>query len=62
MATHYKDRPIEDHLAELARAEELFDQVDPDSLDHQMFVKLARGYAYIAVYRAKLTAMQKEIT
>lgn len=62
MATHYKGKPIEAILSELAHAEEIFDQVDPDSLDHQMFAKLCRGYAYIAISKAKLTALQQEDT
>lgn len=58
----YKDKTIDEHLAELQVAKDLFDQVDPDSLDHNMFAKLCRGYAYIAIFKAKLTAMQKENT
>lgn len=61
-AKMYKDKTIDEHLAELQVAKDLFDQVDPDSLDHTTFAKLCRGYAYIAIFKAKLTAMQKENT
>lgn len=62
MATHYKGKPIEAILDELRTAKDIFDQVDPDSLDHNMFAKVCKGYAYIAIAKAKLTALQREDT
>lgn len=62
MATHYKGKPIEEILDELRTAKDIFDQVDPDTLDHNMFAKVCRGYAYITIAKAKLTALQREDT
>ena len=60
MATHYNGTPIKDLLAELETASHIFEQVDSESLDQQMFNKLCRGWTYIVINKAKLTAMQKE--
>ncbi len=62
MVKHYKGKPIEEILSELQTAKDIFDQVDPDSLDHNMFAKVCKGYAYIAICKAKLTALQREDT
>ena len=58
MTDTYKGARIEELLAELRHAEEVFDRVDPEDLTNELNNKLIAGKAYVAITKAKLTALQ----
>jgi hypothetical protein len=60
MTDHYKGKRIEELLAEIKKAEAIFNRVDPELLSDQLRGKLVAAKALVCINKAKLTALQEE--
>jgi hypothetical protein len=55
---YYKGDRIVELLEELAHAEKVFNSVDPEKLNEELWNKLIAAKAAVAINKAKLTALQ----
>lgn len=60
MTEYYKGDRIEELLKELAHAEKVFNHADAGQLNDELRNKLIAAKAYVAITKAKLTALQQE--
>jgi hypothetical protein len=60
MTDYYKGDRIVELLAELEHAEKVFNSVDPEKLNEELWNKLIAAKASVAINKAKLTALQQD--
>lgn len=58
MTEYYKGDRIVELLADLSHAELVFNHTDPEKLSDELRSKLIAAKAYVAITKAKLTALQ----
>lgn len=58
MTEYYKGDRIVELLAELEHAEKVFNHADAEQLNDELRNKLIAAKAYVAITKAKLTALQ----
>jgi hypothetical protein len=60
MTEYYKGERITDLLNRIAELEQILRDAPPEIIDGEMVIKLAQGYADLAIAKAKLTSLQGE--
>jgi len=60
MTDYYKGDRIVELLAELQHAEMVFNHADAEKLSDELRNKLIAAKAYVAITKAKLTALQQD--
>lgn len=60
MTEYYKGERIAELLAQIEKAELLFDSVDSEQLTDAMRQKLVRAKTLVCINKAKLTALQED--
>lgn len=60
MTDYYKGERIAELLAELSHAELVFNHTNPEKLSDELKNKLIAAKAYVAITKAKLTALQQD--
>lgn len=59
MTEYYKGDRIKELLAELERAEKVFNEVNAETLNDELRGKLIAAKATVAITKAKLTSLQE---
>jgi len=59
MTEYYKGDRIKELLAELERAEKVFNEVNAENLNDELRGKLIAAKATVAITKAKLTSLQE---